>query len=148
MTEIREPNYTIDLPGEWERAESLEEGAVVYRDTNGKDTLRVLLLGVKPVFSMAEPLRLLTDYMEHRRQYENARGETVQSEPTSAEVDGRPQGGWEAFDPPSGRMMRHKVVVAGTLLADIRYTALDLDPAAFDIRAGEILSTVTVTPPA
>jgi hypothetical protein len=142
VTEIREPNYSVDLPGEWEKAESLEPGTYVYREAGGRDTLSVTLLGVKPSFVIADKKMLLEQYMHHRGQFERGKAGTLQQTPAhTREVGDGVEGGWEAADATDGRKIAHRVIVTGPLLADFRYTAFDLDDATFRLRADGILGS-------
>lgn len=146
MTDIREPNFQIDLPGEWEPAESLEEGAFMYRDTRSKDTLLVMLLGVKPVYALADERMLLEQYMEHRQQFEKGKNESLQqSAPEAHEAGEAVEGEWEAHDPASGRRVRHRIMLRGGLLADFRYVSFDLAEDAFAEQAAAILATAGIS---
>lgn len=146
MTEIREPNFGLDLPGEWEPAESAEPGAFSYRGVDKGDTVVVMLLGVKPVFAIADPKRMLDDYLSHRSKYEGGqRPGLEQSDPTSEQLAQSVEGSWSGVDAPMRYRVRHRVILVGGLLADFRYDAVGLDEDAFDERAESILGSATVS---
>jgi hypothetical protein len=145
MTEIREPHFRIDLPGEWEETESAEEGAFVYRETQGDARLSILLLAVKPMFAIADQKRLLEDYMSHRSKYERGQiASLVQSEPVSIEHDGVLEGGWSGADPETGRLFQHQVVLASGVLGHFAYEDAPADASEFAATAAAILSTAAV----
>jgi hypothetical protein len=142
VTEIREPNYRLDLPGEWEQAESLEEGTTVYRDTQGTDTVSVTLLGVKPVYAIADQKMLLEQYMQHRSTFEGGKGGSLEASQPVCEPRGDAfEGAWSAVDAETGRRLRHRVILIGGLLADFRFTAFDTAEDAFAQRAETILGS-------
>ncbi len=148
MTEIREPNFALDLPGEWTQAESAEPNVFLYAENDGPGRVSVTLLGVKPLFAIADQHRLLDDYLHHRSTFEKGSGGVVVQSPTvSREVDGVCEGSWSTLVVDSGLRMQHRVILTGGLLADVVYEAAGRDDAAFANRAIEILSAVGVTAP-
>lgn len=147
MSEIREPNFSIDLPGEWEQAEGDEPGTTTYREQDGDASMSVTLLAVRPMFAIADQRRLLDDYMTHRSTFEQGQVPTMaQMAPASREADGRFEGAWDAVDVANARRARHRVVLVEGLLADFRYEGPGDDESAFVERADSVLGTVTVTP--
>jgi hypothetical protein len=147
MTEIREPHYTIDLPGEWEQAVSLDDEAVVYHDTASSEAVSVTLLGVDPAHTGDDPKVLLDQYIEHRVQTEKAGSPALeQSPPLAQHAPGRSEGAWNAFDPTTDRRIAHRVILVGAVLADFRFTASGMPPAPFFIRAMNVLATATAKP--
>jgi len=147
VTEIREPGFSIDLPGVWEPAESDEPGSLVYREAAGPGTVTVMLLAVRPVYAIADKSRLHSDYMLHRSKFELGQQPSfVQTEPVGHEVDGAIEGSWSAYDADSDQRQLHRVVLSGNILADFRYEAPEADEAAFGDRAKAILDAASVTP--
>jgi hypothetical protein len=145
VTEIRESKYSVDLPGSWTQAEEAEPGVSVYHEQDGTGVLTVTLLGVKPMFAIADPKRLLEDYLHHRSRFEQARDPAMQhSVPESCEVDGSFEGGWEGTAAEDGRRVRHRVLLADNLLAHFRYEAVGLDEAGFDDSAASILGSASM----
>jgi hypothetical protein len=148
-TEIRESVFSIDLPGEWEPAESPEPGTVLYREKDGSKNLSVMLLEVKPSFTIADPRMLLEQYMSHRQLFERAHAESlVMSEPRVMERDGAVEGSWDGYEFATGRMITHYTVRRSSLLADFTYEAFGLDPMGFAREANETFATLVVTEPA
>lgn len=148
-TEIRESVFSIDLPGEWERTESPEPGTFLYSEKGGTRSLYVMLLEVKPSFTIADPRVLLEQYIHHRSQFEKAHAESlVMSEPRVTERDGAVEGTWDGYEFPTGRMITHRAVRRSALLADFTYEAYGLDPMGFSREAGETFATLVVTEPA
>lgn len=142
MTEIREPHYRVDLPGEWEKADSLEEGTVVYGETGSNDTLSLTLLGMRPEVAAADEMILLRQYMDHRYNFERGHNENLrQTPPDAVTAETGLEGAWSAVDVESGRRIRHRVLLHDGLLADFRYVAFDKDEAEFDSRADAILGS-------
>jgi len=145
VTEIREPNFTVDLPGNWEQTESSEAGAMTYREVDGPGSLVVLLLAVRPVYAIADRRRLLEDYLKHRSTYENAQDPELKfSAPVVADSEAV-EGGWSATDVVRDRRMVHRTMLVDNLLADFRFESAGFDEAAFGQLAGEILQSATAT---
>ena len=145
MTEVRENGFTADLPGTWEQAEESEQGTFVFLHPETGDTLTVALLSVKPVYALADHKRLLDDYQNHRVQFEKGEIPALeQSVPTSWQDGETIEGEWSGVDETAGRRLRHRVMFVGNVLADFCYAASELDEAAFDERAGEVLTAVGV----
>jgi hypothetical protein len=146
VTEIREPNFAVDLPGAWEQVESTEPGMFSYRETDGEGEVTVTLLAVRPMFNIADPARLVDDYLHHRPKFERGRRPSLeQSEPVLRQGAGPIEGGWDGVDLATGHRLRHRVVLAGSLLVDFRYEVAGLDEAAFDERAAAVLGSAAVT---
>lgn len=145
MTEIREQGFAIDLPGDWDEVESDEPGTRRYRERGGEGRLSVTLLGVSPVYAIADERMLLDQYVQHRSQYEKGqRRWLAQSEPRVETVDGAIEGAWDAEDPGVLRHLRHRVLLHGGILADACFEA----PAdGFDERASAVLGTLRVEAP-
>lgn len=147
MTEIREPNFGIDLPGEWERLETDEPGTSVFREKTGDARLSVMLLAVRPMFAIADQRRLLEDYMSHRAKFEEGQTPTLQqSDLVSSEQVGGFEGEWSGKDFQSERRTRHHVVLVDGMLADFLYETDCADEAAFEEQADAVLQTATVSP--
>lgn len=146
MTEIREPNFSLDLPGEWEQLGSPDPSVFTYRELAGNAVVSVTLFAIKGSFSIADPARILEDYLHHRTQFEKGQEPLlVQSEPTSQPVGTAVEGAWDGVEAFGIRRLRHRVVLTGGLLADIRYEAMGVDEAAFDGAADAVLGSATVT---
>jgi hypothetical protein len=146
VTEIREPNFTLDLPGEWVPEELDQPGAYAYSKGDGDGLVTVTLLGVRPVYTLSDPKRLMDDYLHHRSNFEKGQAPSMeQSEPVSVQRGDTVEGGWEAFDLESGHHVRHRVVLMGSMLADFRYEAPDEDEMPFEARAEAILFSATVS---
>jgi len=148
VTQIREPGFSLDLPGEWEEAASDQPGTLVYLESGGVGSVTVMLLAVRPMFAIADRSRLLTDYMQHRAKFEKGRMPGLeQSEPMAWERDGAIEGSWTAIDVDSGARQLHRVVIAGDILADVCYEATDVDQAEFAVRSAAVLESAVVGEP-
>lgn len=146
ITEIREPNFSLDLLGEWMQTPSDEPGTSLFCQIEGPARLSVTLLGVRPVFALADPSRLLEDYMSHRSRFEMGRDPALgQSEPVVEQVADALEGSWSGADPIAGRLVRHRVLLAGSLLADFAFEAVGLDDAAFALQADASLASATAS---
>jgi hypothetical protein len=142
VTEVREPGFNLDLPGEWEKAESDEAGTFVFRETAGTGVVTVVLLGVRPVYAISDPKRLLSDYLKHRMTFElGQEPELLQSEPYSRDDRDSPEGGWGAVEHKTGRRLMHRVLLAQSVLADFRFEATGLEDAEFARRAAAVLAS-------
>jgi len=145
MTKVTEPGFSVDLPGVWESAEGGQPGSLVYRAADGNATLTVVLLAVRPAYSIADRGRLHSDYMRHRSQYELGQVPSlVQSEPVASQVDGAIEGSWSAVDSASGRRQLHRVLLAGGVLGDFCYEEDAADEIAFNQQANSVLATASV----
>ena len=146
VTQIREPNFGLDLPGEWEPTESVDEGTMVFRQAGGSARTSVTLLGVRPLFAIADQRRLLEDYMSHRSRFEEWRAPALkQSQLLAQDVCDVFDGVWSGEDPIAGRLVRHRVLLVGGLLADFAYEATGVDEAAFAKQADVVLGSATAT---
>ena len=146
MTEIREPNFELDLPGDWEEVESPEPATYAYRDTAGDESVTVTLLAVRPMYAIADPARLLDDYLHHRSKFEQGQNPDLeQTEPVSVQQDGTFEGHWDAADVAGGRRSRHRVILVGSMLADFFYEAAGLDEAVFGVKADALLGSARAT---
>jgi hypothetical protein len=146
VTEIRHPNYSFDLPGEWESEPGAEEGSTVYLQTDGPGMLTVMLLGVKPMFAIADRANLLSDYMHHRATFEAGQATAMsQSEPVSDVVGEAHVGTWLGLELDIDRRTVHHVVIMDALLADFLYEAVGLEAPEFNERAESIFRTVAVS---
>ena len=145
VTEIREPNFSVDLPGDWERAESPEAGAIAFREVDGPGSLIVLLLAVRPVYAIADRYRLLADYLKHRSTYEQGADPAFAVSIPVASESGDIEGGWDGIDADGGRRLRHRTLFVGNLLADFRFETSGLDEAAFHAVADSVLGSATVS---
>ena len=145
MTEIREANFSLDLPGVWEGTDSSEPGTFAYGEAGGEGSVTVTLLAVRPMFAIADPRRMVGDYLHHRTKFERGQNPSLeQSEPAMRPDTEPPEGEWDALDVATGRRQRHRVVIAGSLLADFRFEASGLDDAAFDTLATAVLESASV----
>jgi hypothetical protein len=144
-TELREPNFSIDLPGDWEQIGGDEPEALVFRDLDSERTLSVLLLGVRPLYAIADQERLLADYMSHRAKFE-AGQRPRSTDPVSAyHQEGEDMvGGWWIVDLENGRRFRHHVILTGGLLADFRYEAV-LEEDVFQAETDAVFATASAT---
>lgn len=146
MTEIREHGFSIDLPGEWEQAESDEPGALVYREVGSDDVVKVMLLSVRPMFTIADKTRLLTDYAQHRSTFETGKlASLVQYQPLLEERDDEVEVWWAGEDAASDYRQQHRALLSSNLLADACFGSVEADQGAFDARAETILATLVVT---
>jgi len=145
VTEIRETNFSVDLPGEWVPAESAEAGAMAYREVEGPGSLVVLLLGVRPVYAIADRCRLLEDFLKHRSTYESGQDPSlVLTTPVVADTEAI-EGGWSAADNLRARRVVHRSILTGNLLVDFRFETSGLGEAEFGQLAGEVLQSATVS---
>jgi hypothetical protein len=146
VTEIRQPNYSVDLPGDWESEPGAEEGSTVYLQLDGPGMLTVMLLGVKPMFAIADRANLLSDYMQHRATFEAGQAAAMsQSDPVSDVVGDVHVGTWVGLELDIDRRTIHHVVLMGGLLADFLYEAVGLEAPDFNDRAETIFKTVAVS---
>lgn len=148
MTEIRESNFGIDLPGEWVELTSEEPGVFLFEEQGGSGRLRVTLLAVRPMFAIADQQRLLADYMRHRATYERGQVPTLdQSEPVVTSAGDPIVGGWSGVDLDTGARTLHHIVLLGGLLAHFALQSTQDDEETFLRHAEEVLSTAQVTAP-
>jgi hypothetical protein len=146
MTEIREPNFSIDLPGDWESEPGEEESTTVFNDLAGSGKLSVMLLGVRPMFAIADQRRLLEDYVTHRSTFEMQPPSTLRLlQPELGEAGEAQVATWDGVDDSNGRHVRHYTLLVGGLLADFTYEATGVTHDEFDKTAEGILNTVSVT---
>lgn len=144
MTHIQEPNYTLDLPGEWEQVASDEDVTRVYREKDGTGTVSVTLLAVKPLFAIADQQRVLEDYLHHRSKFEQGKALSLEQFPATAQpVGDHVEGEWSGRDMVMKRRTRHRVLLVGNLLADFLFEAIGVDADEFEERANAILATAT-----
>lgn len=145
MTEIREAAFGVDLPGQWRQVPSEEAGTFAYEESDGAARLAVTLLSVKPMYAIADPGRLLDDYLHHRSSFEAGRDAALaHTEPVRIPDAEGFEGGWDAFDLAEARRLRHRTIMVDGLLADFCYETFGLDEAAFDELAQQVLGSVTV----
>ena len=145
-TEIREPNFGIDLPGTWEQTESTEDIALAFKQVEGPAMLTVVLLGVRPMFAIADQRRVLEDYVSHRSRFEEGHAPALAYlEPVVEEFDGRIEARWMGEDPMLRRVVRHRAILTGGLLADFAYEASGAEPREFAAEADEVLASATAT---
>jgi len=142
VTTVREPNYSLDLPGEWIPAESDDPATTVYRAADGSARASITLLAMRPMFTIADPHGLLEDYLHHRPQFEKGRAPGLeQSEPTSWQEGDVHLGEWQALDTATGARQAHRVILTGVLLADFVYEETGADEPAFAEHAGAVLAS-------
>jgi len=145
VTHVREKGFSVDLPGTWARAESEQPGSLVYRDTSGAGILTVMLLAVRPAYSIADRGRLHSDYMQHRAKFERGQLPSLeQSDPVSKRLGDTIEGSWDAVDVVSGRRQLHRVMLDGSVLADFCYEDQAPDEAAFADLATGILGSAAI----
>lgn len=126
MTEISEYGVSLQLPGQWERTESEQPGSLVYRDTEGDDTVTVMLLSVRPVYAIADKERLLGDYVQHRQKFElGQRPSLQQSEPVTEDGNDSFEARWDGIDTATGAQQRHRTILSQNVLADFCYESPD-----------------------
>ncbi len=147
MTEVRQPSFSMDLQGEWMEANSDEEGTLAYLETSGDQAVFVTLLAAKPVYALADRKTLLEQYMHHRSQWERGQIPGLrQSEPAVTAEGESAEGAWSGEEEETGRRVRHRVLLAGALLADFCYETFNMSQDVFEMRAGSALSSAEVTP--
>lgn len=147
MTRLCEPPFSLELPGDWESVESEDPGALVYRETDGPGLLTLMLLRVRPMFSIADRARLLSDYTSHRQKYEAAHAVALeQSDPVFQHHDESFEASWRGRDPAADRQHRHRAILVDDLLADFCFESSLSDDGSFDELAESVLSTATVSP--
>lgn len=148
MTKINEPNFSIDLPGEWSPGNAADPAELLYLSEKGDARLVVTLLAVKPLFAIADQQRLLDDYMTHRGNYELGQVPSLkQSKAISAQTSDLLVGGWAAVDTDTGRYRQHHTVLAGSLLADFMYEADGDDEWQFAAMVDQIFGSIRVVAP-
>lgn len=147
MTRLSEPAYSLELPGTWEPVESEDPGALVYRETDGPGLLTLMLLRVRPMFSIADRARLLSDYTSHRQKYERAHAVALeQSDPVFQHHDEFFEASWRGWDPAADRQHQHRAILVDDLLADFCFESSLSDNDSFEELAQSVLSTATVSP--
>ena len=98
------------------------------------------------MFTIADPLRLLDDYMHHRASFEGGRNSALeQTEPVSRQQDDSFEGEWGGVDAEQGRWVRHRVMLARNVLVDFRFEASAADLATFELEADAILGSAELT---
>jgi hypothetical protein len=143
---VREPHYHVDLPGEWEAEPGTEESSACFVRTDGPGRLTVTLLGVKPMFAIADQHRLLDDYMSHRATFEAGPvPQLEQSEPESEVVGDMSVGSWTAVGIDRERRLKHLVALTKGLLVDFMYEETGTPEGEFLARADEVLLTARVS---
>ena len=96
-----------------------QPGSLLYRDAEGTGALTVMLLAVRPAYSIADKSWLLSDYMQHRAKFERGQRPSLeQSDPMSRQLEDSIEGSWSAADVVSGRRQLHRVLLTGGILAD------------------------------
>lgn len=146
LTEIREPNFGLDLPGEWEQGPSDDAATLVFREVSGHATISVTLLRVRPMFEIADKLRLLEDYMSHRQKFEAGQITAIeQSEAVARQVGDAFDGEWSGTDLATGRFVKHRVILVGQLLADFAFEAGNVDKTVFEVMASVVLGSATAS---
>lgn len=147
MTRIEEDAFTLDLPGDWEGIGS-EPGTLTYRELGGLGLLIVQPLNVRPMFAIADKLRLMSDYVDHRAKYETGQAPTLaHGEPLIEEHADTIEARWDAEDALLARRQRHRVLLANDLLVDFCFSAPDTDSEEFDARAAEVLGGAALALP-
>jgi len=68
-----------------------------------------------------------------------------QTDPVSQRPGDEVEGGWAAVDTAAGRQLRHRVVLAKNVLADVCYEASGLDDSEFGRLADIVLESVRVS---
>jgi hypothetical protein len=144
--EVREPNFSLDLPSEWEVEASAEQGVFVYRQVEGSATLTVTLLGVRPMYAIADQHRLLQDFIDHRSKFEAGPDDRIAwFEPVTQQQGDAYVGAWLGEERESGSLVRHHSMLVGGLLADFRYDEPGVSTQEFDEHADAIFRTITVS---
>lgn len=146
MILAHEGAFSIDAPGAWTPTDPAEPGSISYASDDGSENLTVILLRVKPLFSIADEKRLLDDYVHHRMSYEKGMmPDLVQSEPSANTEAGVAEASWWAEDVHSGMLQAHRVILQDGVLADFAYsTGAGADPDAFRPRAASALATARI----
>jgi len=146
VTEIREPNFSLDLPGEWEQAPSSADETLVFGQIGGPASVSVTLLRVRPMFEIADGLRMLEDYMSHRQTFEAgpelALGHT---DPIAEQLGDSFEGRWSSVGRTDGRLIEHRVLLVNVLLADFAYEAAGVEAAAFAEQAALTLGSASAS---
>lgn len=139
MTRIEEDAFTLDLPGDWEGIGS-EPGTLAYRDKAYPSMIVVQPLNVRPMFAIADKLRLMSDYVDHRSKYETGQSPAlVHEQAVIEERGGVIEGRWDAEEALFRRRQRHRVLLAGDVLVDFCFSASDVAAEEFDERADSAL---------
>lgn len=106
-----------------------------------------MLLRVRPMFSIADRARLLSDYTSHRQKYERAHAVALeQSDPVFQHHDEFFESSWQGWDPAADRQHRHRAILIDDLLADFCFESSLADNDSFEDLAQSVLSTATVSP--
>ena len=147
VTKLREPNFSLDLPGEWMPGPpGDDEATFVYIEVGGSAKAVVTLLRVRPLYEIADKERLLNDYMSHRQNYEAGQaGALMHSEPMAQEIGEGFEGGWYSEDMEGLRRIQHRVLLVGWLLADFAFENSGLDLPTFAEQAAQVLDTASAS---
>jgi hypothetical protein len=147
VTTIREPNFSLDLPGEWMPGPPGEDEATfVYIEVGGPAKAVVTLLRVRPLYEIADKERLLRDYMLHRQNFEAGKaGALRHSEPKAEEIGEGFEGAWYSEDLEGLRRIQHRVLLVGWLLADFAFENSGVDLATFVEESLQVLVTASAS---
>jgi len=147
VTELREPNFSLDLPGEWMPGPPGEDEATfVYIEVGGPARASVTLLRIRPLFEIADRKRSLGDYMSHRQNFEAGKaGALRHCEPTTREIGQDFVGEWYSEDLDGLRRVQHRVLLVGPLLADFAFENSGLDEQTFAEQAARVLDTASAS---
>ena len=147
VTKLREPNFSLDLPGEWMPGPpGDDEATLVYIEVGGPAKVAVTLLRVRPLFEIADKERLLGDYMLHRQNFEAGKaGALKHSEPAAHEIGEGFEGAWCSEDLEGLRRIQHRVLLVGWLLADFAYENSGVDLQTFAEQSLQVLSTASAS---
>jgi hypothetical protein len=147
VTTIDEHAFSIEVPGEWIAVDAAEPGTFSYRSKTDECSVDVVLLRVKPLFSIADRSRLLDDYAHHRMSFERGRTPGLEQSPAETHVVGDAhEVAWIAAEPGSGLLQAHRALLAGEVLADFAYFAWGSRATeAFDQTAAGVLGSARIT---
>ncbi|MDR3686110.1 MAG: hypothetical protein P4L93_04020 [Coriobacteriia bacterium] len=147
VTKVREPNFSLDLPGEWMAGPPSEDDATLtFVEVGGAAKANVTLLRVRPLFEIADKERLLGDYMQHRQNFESGKeGALKHSEPVTQGIGEGFEGEWYSEDLEGLRRIQHRVLLVGWLLADFAYENSGVDPKTFAEQSSQVLGAASAS---
>lgn len=143
MTTISEHGFTIELPGQWVADTDPEPGGLVYKEVGGDGVLTAMLLSVSPLADTKDRHELLTRYVDHRGQTEQARmpGLLQFEEEVSEREDGAMEALWSGEAQDGTYHQLHRTILYDDVLLDVCVGGLAQERRVFEVAAVLVLSS-------
>lgn len=150
MTTISEHGFTVELPGQWVADPDPEPGGLVYKQLVGDGVLTAMLLSVSPLSDTKDTQELLTRYIEHRGQAEQARmpGLVQFEEEISQRDDGTIEALWSGESTDGTYHQLHRTILYDDVLLDVCVGGLAPEHQVFEVAAVLVLSSAGFEPEA